>query len=74
MSKNNNDTFGKTDDDAVSVLIEQVNHLAITVFSQTKVVKFLVNVPMYIPASDMAGIHLMNLRMIHLQKINLILI
>ncbi|WHA07765.1 hypothetical protein N3Z16_10510 (plasmid) [Candidatus Megaera polyxenophila] len=55
MSKNNNDTFGKTDDDAVSVLIEQVNHLAITVFSQTKVVKFLVNVPMYIPASDMAG-------------------
>ncbi|NDA89971.1 MAG: hypothetical protein EBY20_03570 [Alphaproteobacteria bacterium] len=55
MSKNNNDTLDKTDDDPVSVLIEQVNNLAITASSQTKVVKFLVNVPMYIPASDMEG-------------------
>nr|XP_047146734.1 uncharacterized protein LOC124819299 [Hydra vulgaris] len=54
-TKNNNDTFGKTDDDAIPVLIGQVNNLAITVSSQKKVVKFLVNVPMYIHASDMEG-------------------
>lgn len=55
MYKNNNDTLGKKDDDTVSVLIERVNNLTIAASSQTKVVKFLVNVPMYIPASDMEG-------------------
>ena len=49
MSKNNNDTRGKTDVDEVSDLTKQTNNLAIT----TKVVKFLVNVPMYISDSDM---------------------
>ena len=51
MSKNNNDTRGKTDVDEVSDLTKQTNNLAIT----TKVVKFLVNVPMYISDSDMEG-------------------
>ena len=55
MSKSNNDTRGKTDEDADSVLIEQINNLAITALSQTKEVKFLVNVPMYISDSDTEG-------------------
>ena len=55
MSKSNNDTRGKTDDDADSALNEQANNLAISDLSQTKVVKFLVSVPMYVSDSDTEG-------------------